>query len=315
MRRRRGGVPLQRPHRFRPVDDGGAEQLRPSVPPARPGDGAGAAQPGGGGCRCWAWTGRSLRRGPGHRRTAADLRGVAAWRRAVGLPVGRPSAIRSRPCWCRRSARWPPSSPSRLQARTVLSAIGSGERTFTNIARAAGGIGATPLSDRWDPHGQAGDRGGAARVHAPLEGPSLPGRRSRRRRVRAWRSDFRDRAGEQRGRLLAAGGDVGVDQHDQGRLEGGEVDGHGLVARDGAVVPDPAAGLEDAEAVGEAGESGRQRLQALLLGLGAEQRPGGDVFAQLRRSCMFEIIAPADQAQLGFQSVESATAPLSVWLV
>ena len=31
------------------------------------------------------------------------------------------------------------------QARTLLAAIGSGERTFSNIARAAGGIGATPL--------------------------------------------------------------------------------------------------------------------------------------------------------------------------
>ena len=35
--------------------------------------------------------------------------------------------------------------PLQVQARTVLSAIGSGERTFTNIAHAAGGIGATPL--------------------------------------------------------------------------------------------------------------------------------------------------------------------------
>ncbi|MDX3237513.1 DUF234 domain-containing protein [Streptomyces sp. ME03-5709C] len=35
--------------------------------------------------------------------------------------------------------------PPRAQARTVLSAIGGGERTFSNIARAAGGIGATPL--------------------------------------------------------------------------------------------------------------------------------------------------------------------------
>lgn len=35
--------------------------------------------------------------------------------------------------------------PPQAQARTVLAAIGSGERTFTNIARAAGGIGATPL--------------------------------------------------------------------------------------------------------------------------------------------------------------------------
>ncbi|MFF4250846.1 ATP-binding protein [Streptomyces sp. NPDC001663] len=35
--------------------------------------------------------------------------------------------------------------PQQVQARMVLSAIGSGERTFTNIARAAGGIGATPL--------------------------------------------------------------------------------------------------------------------------------------------------------------------------
>jgi len=39
------------------------------------------------------------------------------------------------------AAEFPPSA----QARTVLAAIGSGERTFTNIARAAGGIGATPL--------------------------------------------------------------------------------------------------------------------------------------------------------------------------
>jgi AAA+ ATPase superfamily predicted ATPase len=35
--------------------------------------------------------------------------------------------------------------PQQAQARTVLSAIGSGERTFSNIARAAGGIGSTPL--------------------------------------------------------------------------------------------------------------------------------------------------------------------------
>jgi uncharacterized protein len=35
--------------------------------------------------------------------------------------------------------------PPHAQARAVLSAIGSGERTFSNIARAAGGIGATPL--------------------------------------------------------------------------------------------------------------------------------------------------------------------------
>ncbi|MGA5757212.1 ATP-binding protein [Nonomuraea bangladeshensis] len=35
--------------------------------------------------------------------------------------------------------------PQQVQARVVLSAIGSGERNFTNIARAAGGIGATPL--------------------------------------------------------------------------------------------------------------------------------------------------------------------------
>nr|WP_246101245.1 hypothetical protein [Streptomyces cyaneus] len=35
--------------------------------------------------------------------------------------------------------------PQQVQARTVLSAIGSGERTFSSIARAAGGIGATPL--------------------------------------------------------------------------------------------------------------------------------------------------------------------------
>lgn len=35
--------------------------------------------------------------------------------------------------------------PQQAQARTVLSAIGSGGRTFSNTARAAGGIGATPL--------------------------------------------------------------------------------------------------------------------------------------------------------------------------
>ena len=35
--------------------------------------------------------------------------------------------------------------PRQAQARTVLSAIGSGERTFSNIARVAGDIGATPL--------------------------------------------------------------------------------------------------------------------------------------------------------------------------
>ncbi|WP_405731096.1 DUF234 domain-containing protein [Streptomyces sp. NBC_01537] len=35
--------------------------------------------------------------------------------------------------------------PQHVQARAVLSAIGSGERTFSNIARAAGGLAATPL--------------------------------------------------------------------------------------------------------------------------------------------------------------------------
>ena len=35
--------------------------------------------------------------------------------------------------------------PAALQARTVLTAIGSGERTFANIAQAAGGLSATPL--------------------------------------------------------------------------------------------------------------------------------------------------------------------------
>jgi hypothetical protein len=37
--------------------------------------------------------------------------------------------------------------PPQAQARAVLSAIGSGERTFSNIARAAGGIGATLTTD------------------------------------------------------------------------------------------------------------------------------------------------------------------------
>ena len=36
--------------------------------------------------------------------------------------------------------------PGHTQANTVLGAIGSGERTFTNIAKAAGNIGATPLN-------------------------------------------------------------------------------------------------------------------------------------------------------------------------
>ena len=35
--------------------------------------------------------------------------------------------------------------PTRAQAQAVLSAIGSGERTFGNVARAAGGLGASPL--------------------------------------------------------------------------------------------------------------------------------------------------------------------------
>ncbi|MBQ0983720.1 ATP-binding protein [Streptomyces sp. F63] len=36
--------------------------------------------------------------------------------------------------------------PPQAQARMVLSAVGSGERTFSNIGRAAGGIGAAPLN-------------------------------------------------------------------------------------------------------------------------------------------------------------------------
>jgi AAA+ ATPase superfamily predicted ATPase len=40
--------------------------------------------------------------------------------------------------------------PSAVQARAVLAAIGSGERTFANIARAGGGLGATPLQRSLD---------------------------------------------------------------------------------------------------------------------------------------------------------------------
>jgi uncharacterized protein len=36
--------------------------------------------------------------------------------------------------------------PDQAQARSVLAAIGSGERTFTNIARAAGGIAHSTLT-------------------------------------------------------------------------------------------------------------------------------------------------------------------------
>ncbi|MFK3980343.1 ATP-binding protein [Micromonospora sp. NPDC050397] len=40
--------------------------------------------------------------------------------------------------------------PAMIQARSVLAAIGSGERTFANIARASGGLGATPLQRSLD---------------------------------------------------------------------------------------------------------------------------------------------------------------------
>jgi len=40
--------------------------------------------------------------------------------------------------------------PDQAQARMVLAAIGSGERTFTNIARAAGGVGHSTLSHAAD---------------------------------------------------------------------------------------------------------------------------------------------------------------------
>ncbi|WP_326560282.1 ATP-binding protein [Micromonospora sp. NBC_01796] len=40
--------------------------------------------------------------------------------------------------------------PAAVQARAVLAAIGSGERTFANIARASGGLGATPLQRSLD---------------------------------------------------------------------------------------------------------------------------------------------------------------------
>ncbi|GAA1301635.1 hypothetical protein GCM10009647_017900 [Streptomyces sanglieri] len=42
--------------------------------------------------------------------------------------------------------------PRQVQARKVLAAIGSGEWTFTSIARAAGGIGATPLQRALELH-------------------------------------------------------------------------------------------------------------------------------------------------------------------
>lgn len=69
--------------------------------------------------------------------------------------------------------------PPQAQARKVLAAIGSGERTFTNIARAAAWDRShAAAASTGTAHGQADRRGGAARIAASVEGPPLPGSRS-----------------------------------------------------------------------------------------------------------------------------------------
>jgi hypothetical protein len=68
--------------------------------------------------------------------------------------------------------------PDSANARDVLSAIGSGGRTFTNIARAAGGIAHTSLTRAIDV--LVAKRivvGGVADLDSPVEGAPLPGHR------------------------------------------------------------------------------------------------------------------------------------------
>lgn len=71
--------------------------------------------------------------------------------------------------------------PTRLQARTVLSAIGSGERTFTNIARAAGGPDALLAAGTLNPALRELARKRLIAIDVPLS--ARPGDRDRRYRV------------------------------------------------------------------------------------------------------------------------------------
>lgn len=48
---------------------------------------------------------------------------------------------------------------------------------------------------------------------------------------------------------------------------------------------------------------------------GVNSVPSARIGAQRRRSCTSEVIAPAAQAQDGFQSVESTIRPEAVWFV
>jgi uncharacterized protein len=103
------------PDRLGPVHDGGAQQLRAAVPPAAGRWGAALI--------CADWT------------AGQDLWGF------VDQSLSNPTS----PLLVSAERSLAAEFPEHAQARSVLAAIGSGERTFTNISKAAGGIAATPL--------------------------------------------------------------------------------------------------------------------------------------------------------------------------
>lgn len=97
---------------------------------------------------------------------------------AASQLAGRAADSRSRPCWCRRSARSLRSSPNRCKPApsSRRSAAVSGRSQTLHAPPGYRGDPATAVAG--NPCGQAGDRGGTSRVHAAVEGPSLSGRGS-----------------------------------------------------------------------------------------------------------------------------------------
>ncbi len=165
------------PDRIRSVHDGGAELLRTAFPSARPGDGSRPTQSGRGGRDAPSGPGRRLRRGPGDRRTPADLRRLAARPRSVAVPGGR--------------TRQPGVAAAGL-GRTVAR---RGVSRFRDASRGAGDdrqrgahlhkhrpgrrrhLPLNPVPRRPGHHRQTHGRRRSAPFHHGVEGATLPGHR------------------------------------------------------------------------------------------------------------------------------------------
>lgn len=162
------------PHRLRHRHDGATQYLRAAVLSAGHRNGRAAAESGRSCRNARSAARRRLRRLPDLRRSPAHPGGMATGRAGLWdyleLALRRPTSALLVSGERSLAAEF----PAEAQARTVLGAIGHGERTFTLIGRAAGGLNPSSVSRSLGPtrsraalfHGRLGPL--AARPDRPV---------------------------------------------------------------------------------------------------------------------------------------------------